>query len=258
MEHSDAPSDEAELMRRFLVDIPVYTSPDRMASAAKAMTAERKPHLFILDDGFQHRKVVRDMDIVLIDATKPFGPSDWLLPYGTLRESPSALRRANVIVITKTDLAPNSLAELRTELIRINPKALLIEAVHAPTGLQEMSATGWKSVPLEDLKRSVLAVSGIATPDAFTGLLKRLGAVVVRHENFLDHHDYSAEDIRRIVSQCEQYKVNGIVTTQKDAVKLERFHEHFRAIRVLALAVEIKITRGEYELHLCLNRLLAA
>lgn len=123
-------SDEATMLRSILADIPVLIGADRVKNA-KEFIKKNKADVFLLDDGFQHWRLSRDIDIVAIDTTDPWGNGD-VLPRGILREPRTALGRADIFVLTKTDLAAKQLETLKTELRAIHPKALIVETVHKP------------------------------------------------------------------------------------------------------------------------------
>jgi tetraacyldisaccharide 4'-kinase len=255
MSRSGAVSDEAEMIRRKVPGVPVCVSPDRVKAAAVSSVKDH-PDVFILDDGFQHWKVLRDLDIVLIDAMDPFG-NGHLLPAGILREPKSQLKRAHLFVITRADLAPDRLASLRVELAAINPKAAIVETAHVPVGLEEpFGKDGGCSIDWTEIKGRMCACSAIGSPKAFAATLEALGADVVHHEVFSDHHVYTADDVRRIVDFCREKGLDRIVTTEKDIVKFAEFKELFNGVRFLVLSINVKILRGDNELSSCLDSVL--
>ena len=177
---------------------------DRVAGAAKAVSGGAD--VLVMDDGFQHRRLWRDLDLVLLDATDPWGGGR-LLPWGRLREPKEALGRAGVVLITRADQAtPEAIRELRSEIVRLAPKALIAEAVHAP-----VDAEGLKGL-------RVFAVCGIGNPGAFHRTLESFGATVAGMLAVQDHHPYSAADVEAVNASASGLP---IVTTQKDWVKLE-------------------------------------
>jgi len=196
--------DETVLLERLLPGIPVIVEPDRVAGAARAVSAGAD--VLVMDDGFQHRRLHRDLDLVLLDATDPFGGGH-LLPWGRLREPKEALGRAGAVLITRADqAAPEAVRGIREEIARLSPKALIVEAVHAP-------------VDVEGLKGlRVFAVCGIGNPGAFHRTLAGFGASVAGSWDFPDHHAYRAADVEAVNKAAAGLPV---VTTQKDWVKLE-------------------------------------
>jgi tetraacyldisaccharide 4'-kinase len=216
---------------------------DRVATGRKALS-EYRADLLILDDGFQHYRVQRGLDIVAIDATQPFA-NGHLLPRGLLRERPSALRRADLVILTRTDQIPAAdLDELRK---KIGPA---VETVHKPIHVRSLSNR--KKHGLDWLRgRSVYAFCGVGNPDAFRRTLESVGATVVKFRAYEDHHQYVSQDVRRMNAEAQEFMAEAIVTTEKDATKLNA--EGFE-LPLAALRIEIEITRSEELLE---ERLLA-
>jgi tetraacyldisaccharide 4'-kinase len=207
---------------------------DRVAQGRRAL-ADYKAELLLLDDGFQHYRVRRTLDIVAVDATAPFS-NGRRIPRGLLREPPEALRRADLVVLTRTDQAPAAeLDELRR---RIGPA---VETVHKPVHVRGLSDR--KVYGLEWLRgRTVLAFCGTGNPEAFHRTLESLGAQVAAFRAFPDHHAYVAQDVRRLDAEAQEFMAEALVTTEKDATKLRA--ESF-STPLLALRVEIEIVRNE-------------
>ena len=162
----------------------------------------------VLDDGFQHHALARDIDIVLLHGPRPFG-SGRVLPAGRLREGPDALQHADVIVFTGGEASTAT----RADVSRVSPDALLLTARHAVVGLRDASGA---SIPAAVVDGSdVVAVCGLGSPDSFAATLDGLGA---RAEliRYTDHHAYSRADLRRIEAAAQG---RAIVTTAKDAAK---------------------------------------
>lgn len=216
---------------------------DRVANGRRALD-EYRASLLVLDDGFQHYRIQRNLDIVAVDATRPFA-NGRLLPRGLLRERPSALRRADLIVLTRTDQAtPEALEALRA---RLGPA---VETVHKPVHVRSL----WnrKKYGLEWLRgRSVYAFCGVGNPEAFRKTLESVGAPVVKFRAFEDHHVFTPQDLRRINAEAQEFMAEVIVTTEKDATRVNA--EGFE-IPLAALRVEIEIVRNEELLE---ERLLA-
>ena len=211
-------NDEALVLDQLCPDVPLLQNPDRLAGALIARE-ELESQLVILDDAFQHRRLVRDLDIVLIDALNPWGYGH-LLPRGLLREPRSALRRADVVVLTRVDLCPaESLARLRREVARWHQPAC-VEARFVP---QRLIGGDGRSAPLTDLAgRRVAAFCGIGNPSAFRQLLAGLGHPVPddRFREFRDHHAYTRDDVESLQRWARETGVEAVLTTQKDLVKL--------------------------------------
>ena len=175
---------------------------------------------FILDDGFQHRRVKRDLDIVCIDATNPCG-NGRILPAGTLRESFNGLKRADAIVITRADQS-DKVTDIRQRLLMRNGSATVFEASSRIRNLAAIETFPAKTQSSQSGNPAdVFAFAGIGNPDSFIKTLKNSGIVVTGSCLFPDHHLYARSDIERIESLARQSGAEAIVTTGKDAVKLQ-------------------------------------
>ncbi len=253
------PNEEARELQRLCPDVPHVQNPDRVRAIEEWM--RRRPcDVAILDDGFQHRRCARDLDIVLLDALRPFGYGR-LLPRGLLREPLSALRRADVIVITRTEsIAADELAKLKTEVGRLAlGETPVLLAEHQPTAI--LLPDGSRR-DLEWLAgREVAAVCGIGNPQAFRITLERLGACIAPFETFRDHHVYTREDLNRLVGAAEAAGAKMLVTTGKDFVKWLPMIEAAGVasrVGVAALQIDLRITEGEDVLRRRIAALLAA
>ncbi|MDR1519010.1 MAG: tetraacyldisaccharide 4'-kinase [Planctomycetota bacterium] len=207
-------SDEEELYRRLCPGIVVRAGKDRLAQAglARADGAD----VLLLDDGFQHFRLARNLDLALVDATSPWGGGN-CLPGGLLREFPAALARAGVVLITRSDQRdPAFIRELRGEVARLAPKARIFAARHRPIRLYRL---GGDELTLEALRgREVAALSGIARPEAFHATLAGLGAKVVLSFVGADHADFGREYVARAIAAADQ-RGAPLILTEKDAGK---------------------------------------
>lgn len=214
------PNDEALLLARLAPHVPHVADKDRVTGARKLI--EMGVTAIVLDDGFQHRRLARDVDVVLVDATRPFGlPAvegreavRALLPRGLLREPLSSLARAHAIVITRCENgAPARVEALENELEQIAPGVPIVRATTI--------ATGWSDErgnvsALDALRgREVDVVSALGNPAAFEGSVRATGVVVRDRRVFPDHHRYTADDVRGLPAPGRV-----LVTSGKDAVKL--------------------------------------
>jgi tetraacyldisaccharide 4'-kinase len=237
--------DETALLKRSLTDTPILAAEDRVKQAHRAIKLYGST-MGILDDGFQYWELERDLDIVLVDSRSPFG-NGMLFPRGLLRESPSALRRADVIVFTKTDKKGPGFELVKDDIRRINDKAVLLEARHRPKHLYDPKAR--REYGLEAMRgKRVMLLSSIGDPGYFQQTVEGLDANVVEHIEFGDHHDYSVQDADRISKRLEERSFEYIITTEKDAVKLARKSIYFGKHTLLILAVEMEITAGKEHL----------
>lgn len=207
--------DEAYLMAEILKGIPVVKGKNRYEAGLLALK-EYPDLVFILDDGFQHWGLQRDIDIVLIDTTTPFG-NKRIFPEGILREPLTALKRAHVIILTKSDIAGNkSIAAISKEVRKINPDVPIFTAFHKPV---ELVDTAGNSTELKSLmNKNVYVFTGIANTMYFESLLRTNGARIIDSKKFRDHHSYTQRDIDKIKSNAMGL---DIITTEKDMVKLK-------------------------------------
>jgi tetraacyldisaccharide 4'-kinase len=202
-----AGSDEAQLLAAALADrAHVIVNPNRVAAAMLAMRELRQPDVFILDDGFQHRRAARDFNLVLISATNPFGYNH-VLPRGLLREPVTSLRRADAILITRADQAPPP--ELPVHNIPT------YHAYHHLAGLRDADD---QLLPLDELTKKRFALfCGIADPKSLQQQLGTFGDNFAASYIYPDHHAHTAADLAAI----DRSKIDVLVTTEKDWVKLD-------------------------------------
>jgi tetraacyldisaccharide 4'-kinase len=173
----------------------------------------------VLDDGFQHRRLARDFDLVLIDATAPFGFGH-VLPRGMLREPVKGLKRASAFLLTRADQIDDSARAAIVERLRqYNPGAPIHHSVHAPSYFRADDRPD--SIPLEALRdRRWFAFCGIGGPSGFVRQLETLGGTNAGQRFFADHHDYTSADLEALASEAKRVGANVMVTTEKDWVKL--------------------------------------
>ena len=246
-------NDEALELENRLPNIPHLQNPQRTEMARRAIEIFDS-QVIVLDDGFQHRRLNRDLDIVLIDATEPFGYGR-LLPRGLLREPIGNISRANVIVLTRCDsINEHATQQIRQRVQKHAPKAGWARS-KTVTG-SWLQSDGDQS-PLEALKnKKTLAVCGIGNPKGFRHSLSRLDVTVERLLRFPDHHGYSAEDLQSIQATAEELGVDAIVCTHKDLVKIGV--PELGKIPVFALLVSIEFVEGEPQLIELIDELLPA
>lgn len=214
----------------------------KRAEAIQRLRKTNEIDLIILDDAFQHRQVARDIDLVILDATAPFG-FEHIFPRGTLRESLKGLRRADIVLLSRSDLVSETEREqIHRRVLSINPNIIWGETIHAP-----ISLVSWESFhedPLESLAgKSALACCGIANPAAFQKTLEQCGVRVVNLISFPDHYAYTGQDADEIQRTAKELGTDLILCTMKDLVKLNRFE--FTSVPLQAVAIEIRFTHGE-------------
>src|SRR5437016_325527 len=214
--HPGDSGDEPFLIAQRCPGVPVAVGADRPL-VGRYLVDRFDLDTLVLDDGFQHLALRRDMDILVLDASAPFG-NGYLLPRGRLREPLSAMDRASAVLVTRASQAQR-LDELKATVRAAAPAVPIWITDFAPSAVVQVGgATAAEPSVLKGER--VLAVSGIGNPESFRRLLAAVGATVVDHCVFADHHAYSQDDLGRIRRSAAQAGVDRIVTTEKDAVKL--------------------------------------
>jgi tetraacyldisaccharide 4'-kinase len=244
--------DEPVLLARRLPGVPVLCGPDRAALARRAL-AELGVDALLLDDGFQHRALARDLDVVVIDASNPFG-NGHLLPRGPNREPASALRRADLVWLTHADAAaPEALDLLRAKAQKATGRPA-VESRHAVVGL--LGAGLDRPLAAESLRgRRVLLLSALARPAGFRRTVGSLGAEVVAERTFRDHHRFTEGELEEALRAAAQAGCDRVVTTEKDAVRLPPAAA--QDDRICVVRIEAEILAGEAMLQEELARALA-
>lgn len=238
--------DEAHMMARHLSDIPIIVGRQRYLAGQIALK-NFEVDVLLLDDAYQHQQLARDVDILTIPATHPFGNPPRLLPAGTLREPPTALQRADIILLTHTD-TPNLPVSAKEVVKRLAPDVLILESVHQPTHLYPLLSKD-RGLPTGIKKlegKRLLAVCGIGNPETFVATLMRCSPKSVELLAFPDHHVYTEADAARIHAAFRAAEADIIVTTQKDEQKLVQLAEH-RKLPIFVLGVALIIGQGEAE-----------
>lgn len=245
-------ADEAYMLARHLPGVAVLTGADRYRVGEVALE-QVDCGVIILDDGFQHLRLYRDLDIVLVDAGNPLGYGR-LLPSGLLREPPEALGRADIVVVTHAD-AGRDLDPAIQAIRRYAPTTPIAMAVHRPLGLIDVS--GGERLGLERLTgQRLLAASGIANPSRFEATLVQLGAFVVARRVFPDHHRYSTADLESINEAARKSGASMVVTTEKDMVKLTCLDLAKAEVPFYALSISLELVEGVEVLDAMVSRLL--
>lgn len=206
--------DEPRLLQAQLPGLRIEQDRDRLAGAERALAAGAE--VLLLDDGFQHRRMARDLDVVCVSALDPWGLGQ-LLPRGVLREPLAGLARADVVVLSHADQVPQGrVAALADALAARAPGARLLCARHAPLALRE---GGVRREPAELAGARALAFSGLGSPAAFEGTLAELGVELLAHRRFADHHPYSQAELDGLLAAAEAAEAR-LLTTAKDAQRL--------------------------------------
>lgn len=232
--------DEQLVITRAAPSVVYVADPDRRRGAARALERDAAD-VIILDDGFQHRRLARDLDIVLIDATRPFG-FGYLLPRGLLREPADGLSRCDLIILTRCDLVePGELERIESAIRRHAPHQPLVRALHAPADLVSLAADARRT--RKSIDQPVYLMSAIGNPEALAESVKSLGISVCGASVFDDHHRYCIEDLQRVCRLASSAGAGVIITTEKDAVKLSRIAFDW-PIEVWVLRITVKYLDG--------------
>jgi tetraacyldisaccharide 4'-kinase len=230
----NAPSDELAMLARRCPEAVTFAHPDRWRAARRAID-ECGADVIVLDDAFQHRRLARDLDIVLIDATCPFG-YERLLPRGLLREPLSSLARAGLVVITRADQAQGAdLDAIVRRLVAAAPGKPVLRAVHRPGGFVDLAGG---PVEAPGRSRRVLLFAAIARPVAFERTVRDTGVLPVAARWYPDHHPYTVADVQELAALAAGAGADLLMTTEKDAVKLGGLQVNW-PWPVLALRVDI-------------------
>lgn len=239
-------NDEALELELALPDVPHLQNPNRVEAAQLAID-ELDTQLILLDDGFQHRRLGRDLDIVLLDATEPFGFGH-VLPRGTLREPLGGLARAQVVVLSRADMLDSAArAKVRQRAARLAPQALWCEVMHKAAVLLD-ATSGEQSLASLQGKR-IAAFCGIGNPAGFRHTLETLGCVVDCWREFPDHYRYRREDVESLTTWAAG--ADQILCTRKDLVKLGV--TSLGGVPLQAVSVQLEFLTGQAELEEILN-----
>jgi len=231
----DDSGDEPLLLAKRLPHIPVVVEADRYKGATfikKYFT----PDIILLDDAYQHRRIFRDLNIAIIDASRGFG-NGYLLPSGFLREPIKSLKRADLIWYSRIDQAKEF-----EQLQKIVHKFISVPEIisqHAPVKLIQMNTKKQFNLSLLENK-NVLLVSGIAHHSSFEHTIVKLGARVISHKKFSDHHQFSSSDTKDIITEFQSKNIEIIVTTEKDYYRLAHLLSHLTNIYYLEIEIKIK------------------
>ncbi|HYP29351.1 MAG TPA: tetraacyldisaccharide 4'-kinase [Blastocatellia bacterium] len=210
--------DEPVMLARAVPGVPVIVDKDRTAGGSWA-EREYSSDVLILDDGYQHLKLARNLNILLLDATDPFGGFE-MVPFGRLREPLYGLRRADVVIVTRADRSFDQ-GQLHA-IIRYScgEKIPILYFSASITGLRHLK-TGEVYEPSQFLGWNAVALCGIGNPQAFAGDLVQIGMNVVEESFFPDHYAFAQEDVDRVTERARDAGADLIVTTEKDAIRLE-------------------------------------
>ncbi|WP_318606564.1 tetraacyldisaccharide 4'-kinase [Mitsuokella jalaludinii] len=262
--HMDAAEagDEAYMLAKHLPEVPVLIGAER-AKTGRYAIEHFGAEVAILDDGYQHWQLERDLDILLVDAVNVFG-NGYILPRGTLREPISHISRADICLMTKVDqAAAGSCDYIRETVHRYNPEARIVESIHQPRCF--IPLTEWyvniasQGIDIAQMRgKRIMAVSAIGNPASFEQTLSDLGAVIIESLRYPDHHDYAMSEMTDIFQQAENAGAEAIVITEKDAVKIPADVAREKwSIPIYVICVEVNFQKGSEGLADLLKKRLA-
>jgi tetraacyldisaccharide 4'-kinase len=246
-------NDEALELAARLPGVPHVQNPDRVAAARQAVAANPR-QVLLLDDAFQHRRIARDLDIVLLDALEPFGYGH-LLPRGLLREPVESLARAHVVALSRADAVNDETRKgIQARVQQVAPRAVWLELTHQPTGF--VNSTGSR-LPLDGFAgQRIAAFCGIGNPDGFRHTLASCSLEVTNLKILPDHCEYSPTEFARLESWiAQQSEIASVVCTRKDLVKIPR--DTLAGLPLWALEISLQITAGQDRLEQLLQPLAA-
>lgn len=228
--------DEAHMLAQLLPGVPVLVGKDRRVTGAIAIEQFR-PDVIVLDDGMQFYQLCRDVEIVLVDAHRPFD-NGWTFPRGLLREPPSHLGRADVVVITNSDrVSTSALDALHDVIDSFAPGVPIYEACTRGTWVRALDRQ--EHEPAESIRDlRVGTTCGLGNPDAFEDQVRQTGARIVYTKRFPDHYAPTMAEITKVISEARSAGARAIVVSDKDAVKLPPI---MRPLPFVALAARITL-----------------
>ena len=227
--------DEPFLMAKKLTGVPVIVSRERFRAGVYAHE-KFGTHFYILDDGFQHLALKRDLDLVLLDDENPFG-NGHLLPWGPLREPLSQLRRADALIITRSD--PSLKGSKALELLgRRYPNRPVFRSAHIPGKV--VVPMGHRHFEPGYIKgKRLMAFTGIARPGVFKETLTALGGEVIYFRGFRDHFPFTPDEIRKLIAEREGNRADLLITTEKDWVRIEKYVNKSPDIAYLTIKLDL-------------------
>lgn len=247
-------SDEPAELAQGCPGVPVIVNGDRVAGAAEAVR-NHDAQVLLMDDGFQHRRLGRDLDIIAIDATVPFGYGR-LLPAGFLREPVSSLKRAGAVVVTRSDqVSEDTLSQIESRIRQVRPDLVIARSVHAPIGARRSDGP---DIGLDELQgKKVFAFCGLGNPKAFFATVQACGCLLAGSQAFNDHHAYTDDDLAKLHETARSKGAELLLTTQKDWTKIAFLPRPKDAVPMAYLAIALQFTTGQDALNALIDRTLA-
>ncbi|MFA5864134.1 MAG: tetraacyldisaccharide 4'-kinase [Phycisphaerae bacterium] len=233
-------ADEVILLGRELPGAMVSVCGDRILGGRRAIS--QSVRVLIADDGFQHRRLGRDLDICLVDATNPFGGGK-MIPAGRLREPVEGLGRADIVVLTRCEQVERAIVEeIKLEIRRYAGDVPILVSEHRVRGCEDLEGNRFDHCEEKIGGRKVFAFAGIGQPEAFFNTVRKIGGIVVGTREFRDHHYFTVGELREIREEVNQVGADFIVCTMKDRVKISAGMIRDAGIgakAIFAIAIEI-------------------
>lgn len=229
--------DEPYLLATQCAGVRVMVDEDRYA-AGRWLEEQTPVSVMILDDGFQHLGLARDLNLALIDATESFG-EDEMVPFGRMREPLTSLRRADAVIVTRADQPFDQQAVKTIIATYCRPETPIFYAYHDVTGLRRLGGAEIVA-PTTFTRRRVAAVSGIARPERFVDDLLHFGMIISLRRDFADHHRYTQEEFLEVVNEARAAEAEAIMVTEKDAMNLPAEGLSASALPIYAAQIEFR------------------
>lgn len=246
-------NDEHLVFQENIPDIPHLLNKDRVKGGFDAIR-QFQVQCLVLDDGFQHLRLARDLNIVTIDALNPFGFGH-MVPRGMLREPLEALRRADLFVLTHADqCSQDKIQSIIDRLRGISKHVPVVETVHKPLWLESSKGAETRDIAWLKGKR-VFAFCAIGNPESFRKSIEGLGGELIGFRAFPDHHVYTASELQTLNAEAQRIGPDAIIITQKDHVKIKNVHETLN-FPLWTLRMEIGIVKGSEIFEKKINTLL--
>lgn len=238
--------DEAALMARILIKTPIVISRDRL-KGAHWIIDQNNIDCLLLDDGFQHRRLARDCNIVMLDSRLPF-TQDKLLPLGRLRESIDGLKRADIIVFSHTDISAPSTEDLEWLYSRMDPHSIFLSG-HIPVGIRYVWTN--QKISLSDTNLRIALISSIGSPSGFKRTAEKIGLKVHYEKPFRDHKALTKNEWLCEIETAKKMDCTHVVITAKDESRYPKNLD--AALPVCVLDMTIEIDREEELMSQVLN-----
>ncbi len=242
-----AAGDEPLLLATNLLGVAAVVCNSNRSAAGRWAINNLQAEVFVLDDGFQHLQLARDLNIVTIDATNPWGGG--MLPYGHLREPLSGLARADCVVLTRTEQSTD-LASLTAALQKIVGQTPIFRSRMVTSGLRRLNGDTLEQ--LSSISQPIGAICGVGNPTSFFDHLRREGYELAFERAFPDHYNYQQADVDSIITEAKAKGAASILTTAKDAVKLSSLHFE---LPCYVLEIKIAIEDESHLIQLIRNQL---